>query len=32
MRQRNIKNLEEKLAANSAFLIENPRACSGHWA
>ena len=32
MRQRNIKNLEEKLAANSAFLIENPRACRGHWA
>ena len=32
MRQRNIKNLEEKLAANSAFLIENPRARRGHWA
>ena len=31
MRQRNIKNLEERLAANSAFLIEDPRACKGRW-
>lgn len=32
MRQRNIKNLEERLASNSAFLIENPRDCKGRWA
>lgn len=32
MRQRNIKNLGEKLAANSAFLIEEPRSCKGRWA
>lgn len=32
MRQRNIKNLEERLAANSAFLIDDPRACRGRWA
>ena len=32
MRQRNIKNLDERLAANSAFLIEDPRACRGRWA
>lgn len=32
MRQRNIKNLDEKLAANSAFLVENPRNCKGRWA
>ena len=32
MRQRNIKNLEERLAANSAFLIEDPRAYKGRWA
>ena len=32
MRQRNIKNLEERLAANSAFLIEDSRACKGRWA
>lgn len=31
MRQRNIKNLEERLAANSAFLIEDPRECKGRW-
>ena len=32
MRQRSIKNLEEKLEFNSAFLIEDPRACKGRWA
>ena len=32
MRQRNIKNLDERLAANSAFLIDDPRACRGRWA
>lgn len=32
MRQRNIKNLDEKLKQNSAFLVENPKACKGSWA
>ncbi|MBQ4649692.1 MAG: tRNA (guanosine(46)-N7)-methyltransferase TrmB [Firmicutes bacterium] len=32
MRQRSIKNLAEKLELNSAFLIEDPRACKGCWA
>ena len=32
MRQRSIKNLEEKLELNSAFLIEDPRSCKGRWA
>lgn len=32
MRQRSIKNLEEKLELNSAFLIDNPRECKGRWA
>lgn len=31
MRQRNIKNLEERLAQNSSFVIEDPRAMRGHW-
>ena len=32
MRQRNIKNLEERLELNSEFLVENPRECKGRWA
>lgn len=32
MRQRNVKNLEERLQQNSSFLIENPREVKGHWA
>ncbi len=32
MRQRNIKNLEEKLRNNSEFLIENPKELKGKWA
>ena len=32
MRQRTVKNLEEKLELNSAFLIDDPRACKGRWA
>lgn len=32
MRQRNIKNLEEKLELNSSFLIRDPRALKGKWA
>lgn len=31
MRQRNIKNLEERIADNSGYRIEDPRACRGHW-
>lgn len=31
MRQRNIKNLDEKIAENSRRLIENPRECKGKW-
>ena len=31
MRQRNIKNLEDRLAANAAFLIEEPEKSKGHW-
>ena len=31
MRQRNIKNLNEKLEMNSSFLIENPKECKGKW-
>lgn len=31
MRQRNIKNLEDRLAANAAFLIEEPEKAKGHW-
>ena len=31
MRQRNIKNLEERLAANAAFLIEKPENFKGRW-
>ncbi len=31
MRQRNIKNLEERLALNSACLINDPKACKGRW-
>lgn len=32
MRQRNIKNLEEKLELNSGFLIDNPKKIKGKWA
>ena len=31
MRQRNIKNLDERIEANANYLIEDPRACRGHW-
>lgn len=31
MRQRNIKNLQEKLDMNSSFLIENPKLFKGKW-
>ncbi|MDD6815241.1 MAG: tRNA (guanosine(46)-N7)-methyltransferase TrmB [Firmicutes bacterium] len=31
MRQRNIKNLEERLAENSSFLIEEPKNMKGRW-
>ena len=31
MRQRNVKNLEEKLELNSSFLIREPRECKGKW-
>lgn len=31
MRQRNIKNLDEKLKQNSAFLIEDPPQNKGRW-
>ncbi len=32
MRQRNVKNLEERLEQNSSFLISDPREAKGHWA
>ncbi len=32
MRQRNIKNLDERLAENAGFLIEEPRELKGRWA
>lgn len=32
MRQRNVKNLEEKLELNSSFLIKEPREFKGKWA
>lgn len=32
MRQRNVKNLEEKLELNSSFLIRAPRELKGKWA
>ena len=32
MRQRNVKNLEERLEQNSTFLIKEPREAKGHWA
>ena len=32
MRQRTVKNLEEKMANNSSFLIKEPREAKGHWA
>ena len=32
MRQRNVKNLEERLEQNSTFLIKEPREARGHWA
>lgn len=31
MRQRNIKNLKERLMENSRFLVEDPRAMRGRW-
>ena len=31
MRQRNIKNLEERISENSRLLIDDPRGCRGHW-
>ena len=31
MRQRNVKNLEERIADNSSFRIEDPRAVKGKW-
>ena len=31
MRQRNIKNLDERIQENSRFLVEDPRSCKGHW-
>lgn len=31
MRQRNIKNLQEKLDMNSSFLIDNPKELKGSW-
>ena len=31
MRQRTIKNLDEKLELNSSFLIKDPRECKGCW-
>ena len=31
MRQRNIKNLDERIEANANYLLEDPRACRGHW-
>ena len=31
MRQRNIKNLQEKLEMNSSFLIDEPCGCKGRW-
>ena len=32
MRQRNVKNLEERLENNSSFLIKDPREAKGRWA
>ena len=32
MRQRTVKNLEERLESNSSFLIKEPRDAKGHWA
>lgn len=32
MRQRNIKNLDEKIAASASRLVEEPRLLKGHWA
>ena len=32
MRQRTVKNLEERLEQNSSFVIENPREVKGRWA
>lgn len=32
MRQRSVKNLEERLELNSSFLIKDPREAKGHWA
>ena len=32
MRQRTVKNLEERLEQNSSFAIENPREAKGRWA
>ena len=32
MRQRNIKNLDERIEENARLLITNPRSCKGNWA
>ncbi len=32
MRQRNIKNLDERIKLNSACLVDNPKKCKGKWA
>ena len=32
MRQRNIKNLQEKLEQNSGFLVREPETVKGRWA
>ena len=32
MRQRTVKNLEERLEQNSSFVIENPKEAKGRWA
>ena len=32
MRQRNIKNLGEKIEKNSRLLVQDPRKVKGHWA
>ncbi len=32
MRQRNIKNLDERIEENARLLITDPRSCKGNWA
>ena len=31
MRQRNIKNLDQKIRRNSTFLVTDPESCRGRW-